>query len=292
MNESTSDPNLLIRAAEMKMYEQKARYYRDKAHDRRRKGREKTDGMPPEVRRAVEASPQPMAVYRFRDHSIEPLAVSDGFCLLFGYPDREKALHVLDQDIYKDIHHDDQERYSGALLRFSEGTDELDVVYRTKAGMDSGYRVIHARGIHLHTASEERIAEVWYMDEGVYEDDGEAGSLMTQALSRALHEESIVNAYHYDELTGLPTPAWFFQLCGGQKAQVISEGKQAALIYIDLNGMKYFNHKFGFTEGDNLLKAFAALMAEIFGKDSCCHIAADRFAAGSAEDETEAKSSG
>ena len=287
MREADEDPENLIHRADVRMFEQKAQYYRDKMHDRRRNRR--TDNGREETRRTLAESHQPLAVLRLGDHRVETLLVSEGFCKLFGYPDREKALHVLDQDIYKDIHHDDQERYSGALLRFSEGMDELDVVYRTKAGMDSGYRVIHARGIHLHTASEERIAEVWYMDEGVYEDDGEAGSLMTQALSRALHEESIVNAYHYDELTGLPTPAWFFQLCEAKKAQVFSEGKQAAMIYIDLNGMKYFNHKFGFTEGDNLLKAFAALMAEIFGKDSCCHIAADRFAAGSAEDETEAK---
>ena len=290
MNESTSDPNLLIRAAEMKMYEQKARYYRDKAHDRRRKGREKTDGMPPEVRRAVETSPQPMAVYRFRDHSIEPLAVSDGFCLLFGYPDRDHAVSVLDQDMYKDIHPDDQERYSGAVLRFSDGKEDLDVVYRTREGMKSGYRVIHARGSHLHTNQGSQIAYVWYMDEGTYiEGEEDTGSQISRSLSRALHEESILHAAHFDELTGLPNLSWFFKLSEAWKAKAISEGKHAALLYIDLNGMKYYNHRNGFAEGDRLLKSLAEILVRIFGKENCCHISGDHFAATTTEAEAEAQ---
>ena len=288
-NESTEE---LLRRSDLKMFERKAQYYRDRKHDRRKgpRGTAADRAALPETQRTLAESHQPLAVYRFRDHRVETLLVSEGFCKLFGYENQGQALHVLDRDIYKDIHNDDQERYSGAILRFSEGTEELDVVYRTKAGMESGYRVVHARGIHLHTGTDAQIAEVWYMDEGVYvEGDEETGTLMTQALNRALHEESIVNAYHYDELTGLPSLTWFFRLSEAKKAQVLGEGKQAALLYIDLNGMKYFNHRFGFSEGDKLLRAFAGVLAEVFGRENCCHISADRFAADAVEDETEEK---
>ena len=289
MREENEDPESLIRRSDLKMFEYKAQYYRDKQHDRRHGRREKNDSsMDRTTKKALEDSPQPVAVYQFANHRVETLAVSDGFCRLFGYPDREQALYVLDHEMYKDTHADDQERLSGAMLRFSDGKEDLDVVYRTRAGMESGYRVIHARGMHIHTGTDARVAYVWYMDEGMYTEGDEAsGTQISQALNRALHEESILHATHFDELTGLPNLAWFFQLCEAGKARIFSEGKQGQLLYIDLNGMKYFNHRYGFAEGDNLLKAFAEILVRIFGKENCCHIAADRFVASTVEEGSE-----
>lgn len=289
MREGSEDPEMLIRRSDMKMFEYKAQYYKDKRHDRRHNRRESdTAPVPAVMKKALEDSPQPVAVYRFENHRIETLSLSDGFLKLFGYPDRKQAMFVLDHEMYNDVHVDDQERLSGALLRFSEGSEELDVVYRTKAGIESGFRVIHARGAHIHTGSDERIAYVWYMDEGVYmEGDEASGTQINLSLNRALHEESILHATHYDELTGLPNLAWFFQLCEVGKARIFSEGKQGNLLYMDLYGMKYFNHRYGFAEGDLLLKSFAEVLVGIFGKENCCHVAADRFVVSTTEEESE-----
>ena len=283
MREGNEDLESLIRRSDLKMFEEKAQYYREQRHDRRRKQEKREDLYPDDLRRALEESPQPAAVYQFSDHRFEALAVSDGFCKLFGYPDRQKAVHILDQNGYREVHPDDRERLSGAVLRFSDGA-ELDVVYRTRAGLDSGYRVVHARGTHLHTGTDARVAHVWYMDEGMYvEGDKETGSMMTQALNRALHEESILNASRYDSLTGLPSLAWFFELYEARRTGTAREGQPAALLYLDLSGMKYYNDRNGFAEGDKLLKAFAELLIQTFGKENCCHISADRFAADAAE---------
>ena len=288
MRDEKESPESMIRRADLKMFEQKAQYYREKSHDRRKNRREKQEYISADTRKALEYSPHPFAVYKFSDHRIETLLVSDGFCKLFGYADRNEALHVLDQNMYRDVHADDRERLSGAMLRFSEGKEELDVVYRTREGMESDYRVIHARGSHMHTGTDDRIAHVWYMDEGVYvEGDEESGTLMNQALNRALHEESILNASHYDGLTGLPSLTWFFQLCEAKKTETPGEGRQNILLYIDLNGMKYFNHRYGFAEGDKMLKAFSALLETTFGKEDVCHIAADRFAAATTDEDLE-----
>lgn len=288
MRDEKESPESMIRRADLKMFEQKAQYYREKSHDRRKNRREKQEYISADTRKALEYSPHPFAVYKFSDHRIETLLVSDGFCKLFGYADRNEALHVLDQNMYRDVHADDQERLSGAMLRFSEGKEELDVVYRTREGMESDYRVIHARGSHMHTGTDDRIAHVWYMDEGVYvEGDEESGTLMNQALNRALHEESILNASHYDGLTGLPSLTWFFQLCEAKKTETPGKGRQNILLYIDLNGMKYFNHRYGFAEGDKMLKAFSALLETTFGKEDVCHIAADRFAAATTDEDLE-----
>ncbi|MER2053701.1 MAG: EAL domain-containing protein [Clostridia bacterium] len=290
MREDGDDPERVIRRSDQKMFEHKARYYNDIRHDRRRRRAREENSHSAETWKATEDLPQPVAVYRFADHKMETLAVSDGFCRLFGFPDRASAKYILDNETVRDIHTADQERVSGALLRFSDGKEDLDIVYRTRSGIDSDYRVIHARGSHLHTETGERIAHVWYMDEGVYvEGEEDTGTELNRALNQALHEESILNATHYDGLTGLPNLAWFFKLYEAGKARMLSEGKQCCLLYLDLNGMKYFNHRNGFAEGDKLLKAFAEQLTFIFGKEHSCHVAADHFAACSPEAETEEK---
>ena len=287
MREENEPPESLVRRAEMKMFEEKARYYQEKKHDRRHHREDRDDFFDGETRKALEDSSQPLAIYQFSNHRIETLLVSDGFCRLFGYPDRAEAIYLLDHEMYKNVHPDDQERFSGAILRASEG-QELDIIYRSSAGMKSGYRVIHARGTHEHLANGARVASVWYMDEGIYDEEyEEAGKPITQMLNRALHEESILHATHFDVLTGLPNLTWFFKLYEAGKAKILGEGRQACLLYMDLNGMKQFNQKYGFAEGDKLLKAFAETMVGIFGKQNCCHVTAGRFAAGTTDDEVE-----
>ena len=291
MREKDEDMESLIRRSDMKMFEYKAQYYRDQRHDRRHGRRDNNDPSATEVKKkTLEDSPYPVAVYQFANHRVVPLAVSDGFCRLFGYSTRDQAMFVLDREMVQDMHPDDQERFSGAILRFSEGTEDLDIVYRTRAGMPSGYRVIHARGAHIHTGTDSRIAYVWYMDENIYvEGDEAAGTQISQALNRALHEESILHAAHFDELTGLPNLTWFFRLCDAEKEKSLSEGNHWHLLYIDMNGMKHFNHRYGFAEGDKLLKALAEVLVNIFGKEHCCHISAGRFVVCTSEHESEGR---
>ena len=289
MREENEDPESLLRRSDLKMFENKALYYKDRRHDRRQDRRGGSDASVTEItKRKLEESPQPVAVCRFRDHGTEVLTVSDGFCRLFGFPDRAQALSVMEHDITGNAHPDDLDRLSGAILRFSSGKEYLDVVYRIRADLKTGWRVVHARGSLLHTSDDTRIAYVWFMDEGVYIEGEEAsGTTINRALNKALHEESILHATHFDPLTGLPNLAWFFQLTDAGKEKLFAEGKQGCLLYMDLNGMKYFNHRYGFAEGDALLRSFAEILVKIFGREKCCHIAADRFVTSAPADEAE-----
>ena len=237
-----------------------------------------------EARAALECLQQPLAVYQVIDGQLNTLIVSDGFCHLLGYQDRAQAVYDMDHHMYTRTHPDDKQRIVDAAARYAAGGDTYDVVFRTRAGMDSGYRVIHASGKRFYTETGARIAHIWYMDEGVYsEGDDPASTGMNRTLNRALHEESILKAAHYDDLTGLPNLSYFFKLCEAGKAKVFSEGKQGVLLYMDLYGMKYFNHRFGFARGDQLLKAFSGVLIRVFGRDNSCHISGDRFAACTSE---------
>ncbi len=239
------------------------------------------------IRSALECQQHPFAVFRYVENSVVTVLVSDGFCDLFGYTDREQAVWDMDHDMYRDTHPDDRQRISKAALQFATGDDnvEYDVLFRTKAGVDSDYHVIHAHGKHFFSETGERLAHIWYMDEGTYiEGDESAANGMNRVINSILHEESILRTANYDMLTGLPNLTYFFKRCEACKEGMLREGKMGCLLYIDLNGMKYYNSRYGFAEGDRLLKSVADTIAHIFGHEDSCHISADRFAVSTTED--------
>lgn len=76
----------------------------------------------------------PFAVYQFLDKRVVTLALSDGFCRLFGYEDRAQAYYDMDNDMYKDAHPDDVARIANeayktmALAGFEVGTKKRSQV--------------------------------------------------------------------------------------------------------------------------------------------------------------------
>lgn len=242
---------------------------------------------PDEVRAALESQQQPLAVFQLIDNKIATILLSDGFCRILGYADRKQAVWDMDHDMYKDTHPDDKQRIADAALQFSAGDDstEYEVVFRTRAGVDSDYHVIHAHGKHVYTPTGERLAHIWYMDEGAYIEGNEsAANGMNRVINSVLHEESILRAENYDTLTGLPNLAYFFKHCEIGKERIFREGKNGCILYIDLNGMKYYNSRYGFAQGDRLLKAVGELLTRIFGQEDSCHVVADRYAVSTTED--------
>ena len=230
-------------------------------------------------RALYEGLPQPFAVYQFLDKRVVTLLLSDSFCELFGYSDRNLAYFDMDHNMYKDVHPDDVARIANAAFRFATEGGRYEVIYRTRKKDQSGYTVIHAIGRHVYTASGVRLAQVWYTDEGTYSEDGDAsGTKLLTSMNRALHEESFVKANHFDYLTGLPSMTYFFELVDETRREMLLEERQPALLYMDMSGMKFFNHKHSFAEGDRVLRDFARLLVRTFHSENCCRIGADHFA--------------
>ena len=235
--------------------------------------------LPQQEQKALERLRQPFAIYQFVDKRVLTLVLSDGFCKLFGYDDRAQAYYDMDNNMYKDTHPDDAARIANAALRFATKGGQYEVVYRSKIKDSSDYRIIHSYGEHVFTDDGSRLTHVWYSDEGIYR-EGRAQQRMelTESLSNALHENSMVNANQYDNLTGLPNLSHFFELADTGRDSVRENGGTPVLIYVDFSGMKFFNTKYGFLEGDKLLRAFAKILADTFGSEHSCRISSDHFA--------------
>lgn len=87
-------------------------------------------------------------------------------------------------------------------------------------------------------------------------------------------EERLRESIEKDMLTGLPAMTSFFRLAETEKNAVLKRGGEPALLYMDFSGMKFYNGKYGFEEGDKLLKEFAGLLVRYYGNDRSSRLGA------------------
>ncbi|MCR4619032.1 MAG: EAL domain-containing protein [Lachnospiraceae bacterium] len=206
------------------------------------------------------------------DGRIKALYVSDGLCDLFNV-DRETALDQLNNHIYDVDHPEDVARIGEAAINFAMNDKEYNVLYRSR--YKDGYKIIHARGKHIYTADGERLAIIWYADEGLYKDD--KASLFDQALENVAREVGKQQGNNYDSVTGLPETNYFFSLADSAHDKIVESGRKPVLLYFDFNDMRNYNIKYGFNEGDRLLAGLSGILVSYFSNINCCRFGSDRF---------------
>ena len=91
-------------------------------------------------------------------------------------------------------------------------------------------------------------------------------------------KENIRKGNYYDLLTGLPGMTYFFELAEKKRTEMIKTGGQPVFLFLDLSGMKFYNQRHGFAQGDRLLQDFANLLIRAFGSENCSRFAQDHFA--------------
>ena len=226
---------------------------------------------------SMEKSVIPFGVYQFIDKRVIPIVLSDGFCQLFDLR-HDEAYDLMENDMYRDTHPDDTARISNAAFLFATEDTEYNVVYRTK--VQGKYRIVHALGKHVYPQPDVRLAYVWYTDEGACESDqNELDNIITRAYMRVLKEESTIHKEYYDVLTGLSNKTGFFEMAEARRSSLWKMGSQPAIVIFNLNGMKYYNRKFGYKKGDELLQKVAKILASHFGSENCGRFNIDIFAA-------------
>ena len=235
-------------------------------------------------KKLIESLRVPLAVYQYIDKRVAVLALSDGFCDLFEFDSHEEAYKVMSTDMYSTAHPDDAARLADAAHKFSTEGGRFEAVYRLQTHKSLAYKIIHANGEHITTETGDVISYVWYTDEGAYsgtvEDSGRSAlndNILSDAFRRALREESMVHQSYYDALTGMPNMTYFFDIAESRRKVAAEEGKKPLILFADLSGMKFFNSKYGFAEGDKLLQRFAKVLAQEFGNDNCGHFGQDHF---------------
>ena len=121
---------------------------------------------PEALRRELEKSEIPLAVYQFVDCRVRTLLVSNGL-VRWQAPGstREDVVRFLDEDMYRDVHPEDAVYIATRAAEFAKLEDgRYDAVYRQKLYGKDEYRTIHAVGYHRHVDGGAKCAVVVYDD--------------------------------------------------------------------------------------------------------------------------------
>ena len=230
-----------------------------------------------ESRELLESSVIPFAIYQFIDKRVVALIISDGFCKLFHFSDRSQAYDAMDNNMYSATFPSDIARISEAAYRFATVGGKYDVVYRTRRADGGDYIMVHAIGEHFVTDTGVKLAQIWYTDEGQFSNDESGTDELKKALRDSIKRSSSMKNGLYDHLTGLPTMTCFFELAEAGCNRIIKDGGVPAILFFDLSGMKNYNRKHGFVEGDNQLISFARLLERHFSNGNCSRFVQDHF---------------
>ncbi len=91
-------------------------------------------------------------------------------------------------------------------------------------------------------------------------------------------QERLERLAHYDSLTGLPNRALFFDRLNGAVARGRRESRKFALLFIDLDGFKAINDRYGHLAGDVLLVETARRLKDaIRDSDTAGRMGGDEF---------------
>jgi len=92
------------------------------------------------------------------------------------------------------------------------------------------------------------------------------------------HEEALERLAHHDSLTGLPNRQLFLDRFRQALLLAEREGKQTALLYVDLDRFKEVNDTFGHEAGDQLLvQVSAGFAAAVRRSDTVARLGGDEF---------------
>ena len=125
----------------------------------------------------------------------------------------------------------------------------------------------------------ERIASVTVSP--VTDDDGRLlrlVAIMRDVSAYKAMELRLTKMAHYDSLTGLPNRRLFFDRLADRLRLAQRQGRELALLFIDLDGFKAINDTLGHAAGDEVLRAVAGRFTEVLRtSDSLARVAGDEF---------------
>lgn len=111
----------------------------------------------------------------------------------------------------------------------------------------------------------------------------------TKKGEEAERERTLFREMNYDYLTGLPSMTYFFKLAEAGRRNMHEQNISSALVYVNMRGLRFYNKKYGFNEGDELIKTLSKTLSKYFGYESCSRFGQDHFALFTEEKDVEKK---
>jgi len=182
---------------------------------------------------------------------------------ILGYSSEQERPHYFD-DWVALIHTEDRDRVLKAMSDHVEGwTAEYKVEYRIRSRSGEMRWVLgHGRAVRRDQAGKALRM---------------VGVTRDITLKKEV-EDKIWNLAHSDFLTGLPNRPLFYDRLRQAIAQAKRHDQKLALLFLDLDGFKLINDRFGHDTGDALLQEVAQrLRHNIRGEDTVARTGGDEF---------------
>lgn len=226
-------------------------------------------------KKLIESSLIPFGVFQRVGDQTVAIAITKGLCELFGFTDMQEAYGILDKDIHYGCHPDDLERMTDMYRRLMI-EDEVKTMYRKMVA--GKYMVFRFHAVLIHKEEGVDLINAWFANEGPYIENDNTDTY-TGVISKAVLERTQLYYFNHDFLTGLPNMSYFFELAAHGREEIINSGDRPCMLFFDLCGMKGFNQKYSFAEGDKLLTECARMLSKCFGRHNCGRFAGDHFCA-------------
>lgn len=221
----------------------------------------------PEIREAYERLKFPFTVYQFIDGESFVLLVSDGYCAMKEI-DRDAVPLYQPKRFYGGVHPEEFGRVTEMEEKFIREQSDWNVIYRSKNLADGTYHEIHAVGAFYTMEDGSKLAFITYRD-----------------LSRENPEKSIsytttaqMERCFIDPVTRLPNIECYHKFADEAMMKMFAAGRAAACIYIDVDGMRFYNEEYGFEEGNRLLRLIADAFRAGFEGALITRVGDDHFA--------------
>lgn len=209
------------------------------------RGEEAVDPVGPEARALLEPLALPLALLLKEDGLYRFVLVSDGACELYG-EDRPSLERYLTNRSFDKTHPDDAALLLRTGARMGHGS-ELGVSFRLRVHGGEDYHQILVQAFPLRVPSGRDLSLVCYTDLD------EAG-VRDKAERELFRQEGTDDVYH-DRLTGLPNLGYYRMFAAGKAGEVADRGGQPAVTFLDVRGMRAYNDRHGYEQGDALLRA-------------------------------------
>lgn len=237
----------------------------------------------------LEESNIPLCIYRYSSGAISAMLVSQGFCDIFNLSN-EETLSFLNNDRYRYYSPEYKKTAAEEFYRYENIGGLFEHSFKFRKSLGDSYIDMFSRGFHVYTTDGTRLLVVFYYYDPIEIEKQKNIDKSYQSLEKTI-SEFIDNYSSFlkfrDERTNLISMYYYLELSKIYSRDELEKNNNPVTLAFDLIGMRKFNDKYGYDEGNKIIEKFGAILKRNFEDYKCSRFSADHYYVYTNEDDIE-----